>query len=147
MNQSEFEHNMRGAKQNATLSDEPHAQDFWSGYQRGMRRHYHGEKFGTAEEHTLWMSATDNSDQSRRMRGLGYQSGYNGMPISEAIIKLGGGETEKIRPQNTLYAALKHLIASIKLMEQSKSAFQSATIALARAEAEKAREILEGILF
>jgi len=86
MNQSEFERNMRGAKQISTLSDEPNDQDFWSGYQRGMRRHYHGEKFGTEAEHALWMAAADQTrDEQRRHRGLGYRAGFDGMSISDAI--------------------------------------------------------------
>lgn len=44
--------------------------------------------------------------------------------------------------KNNIYTAIKHLNASIMLMEKSKSAYKSKTIALARAEAEKAREIL-----
>lgn len=86
MTQPEFERNARGAKQIAQLSDEPHDQDFWSGYQRGLRRHYHGEKFGTTEEHQLWMSAADQRhDEQRRHRGIGYRAGFDGISISDAI--------------------------------------------------------------
>ena len=53
---------------------------------------------------------------------------------------------EESSKQNTLYTALKHLSESIKLMEASKGAFLSGQIAQARAEAEKAKEILEGMI-
>lgn len=53
---------------------------------------------------------------------------------------------EELAGQSNTYEALKHLNEAIKLMEESKSAFQSATIANARAEAEKAREILQGMI-
>lgn len=48
--------------------------------------------------------------------------------------------------KNNIYNALKHISESIKLMEATKGAFKSEQIALARAEAEKAREILEGMI-
>ena len=78
MEQSEFDHNMSGAKEFATLAEESTELNFWIGYQRGMRRHYHGEKFGTDEEHTLWMSLAETL-------GTGYRAGYSGMSISDAI--------------------------------------------------------------
>lgn len=87
MNQSEFQRNMIGAKTIGELStDDPLSADFWNGYQRGMRRNFHGEKFGTAEEHKLWMSAADNRrDDQRRYRGIGYRAGFDGMSIADAI--------------------------------------------------------------
>jgi len=86
MKQSDFEHNMHGAKQISELSEEPHDHDYWCGYQRGLRRHHHGEKFGTAEEHALWMAAAGQTrDEQRRHRGLGYRAGFDGMSISDAI--------------------------------------------------------------
>jgi hypothetical protein len=85
LNETDFRHNIRGAEQFARFSGWTD-QEYWLGYQRGMRRHYHGEKSGTAEEHTLWMSLTDDRlDQVRRYRGLGYRAGFAGMSISDAI--------------------------------------------------------------
>jgi hypothetical protein len=72
------------------LSSEPDEQDFWSGYQRGLRRNHHGEKFGTAEEHKLWLSLADDVDPSRKMRGLGYRSGFDGQNIQQAMKILAG---------------------------------------------------------
>lgn len=86
MNQSEFQHNMAGAKSIFEYSSDSTDADFWSGYQRGMRRHYHGDKFGTEAEHNLWMSAAEQTrDEQRRHRGLGYRAGFDGMSISDAI--------------------------------------------------------------
>lgn len=54
--------------------------DFWTGYARGLRRLYHGEKFGTKEEHEVWFSITANErDLGRRARGAGYRSGLEGV--------------------------------------------------------------------
>jgi len=50
--------------------------DYWMGYQRGLRRRYHGENFGTLEEHIKWMSLSGDSDPSRAERGRGYRDGY-----------------------------------------------------------------------
>jgi len=43
-----------------------------------FKHEYHGEKFGTDEEHTLWMSLLDGDarDESRRQRGQGYRDGF-----------------------------------------------------------------------
>lgn len=50
--------------------------DYWEGYQRGLRRAYYGEVFGTEEEHNLWLSlADDEVDETRRERGRGYRDG------------------------------------------------------------------------
>ena len=49
---------------------------YWEGYERALRRQYHGDKFGTAQEHARWLSlADDGSDLSRRERGQGYRDG------------------------------------------------------------------------
>lgn len=80
-------------------------------------------------------------------------------PMSAALAELwavafwgtGEGKLEdylagKINQAMRLEEAATHLETAIEKMEQSKSAFQSGTIACARAEAEKAKEILEGLL-
>lgn len=86
MTESEFQHNMAGGKTLAELSGYPDS-EYWAGYQRGLRRNYHGETFGTASEHTMWLSLADNhmDDDTRRFRGIGYRAGFDGLPISEAI--------------------------------------------------------------
>ena len=50
--------------------------DYWHGYQRGLRRGYHGELFGTDREHELWMRLADEgTDKAERERGRGYRDG------------------------------------------------------------------------
>ena len=73
-----FEHEMNRAKTFQKL--EPDRADYWVGYMRGLRRAYHGENFGTPEEHASWMGAKDNygDDPVRRARGEGYRDGLKG---------------------------------------------------------------------
>lgn len=52
--------------------------DYWTGYQRGLRRHYHGERFGTDEEHAQWMAMADAPDRTQADRGRGYRDGFAG---------------------------------------------------------------------
>lgn len=46
------------------------------GYCRGLRRHYHGEQFGTESEHQQWLSLGGN----RQEMGGGYRDGFAGLP-------------------------------------------------------------------
>lgn len=82
MTEQEFQANMTAAKTFSELGDE---QEFWAGYMRGLRRNYHGENFGTDEEHALWMAAANSTDKTRKMRGLGYQAGFEGQRIQQAL--------------------------------------------------------------
>ena len=50
--------------------------DYWMGYQRGLRRRFHGENFGTDEEHEMWMQLYEDSDDVRANRGRGYRDGF-----------------------------------------------------------------------
>lgn len=85
MTKNEFEHNMMGADSLCKLSQYP-AGYFWEGYQRGLRRNYHGERFGTAQEHATWTGLkNETEDDSRRYRGIGYETGFQGKSITEAI--------------------------------------------------------------
>ena len=54
----------------------PHKNDYERGYARGLRRHYHGENFGTPSEHDKWM----NIDGHRKALGDGYRAGFEGLP-------------------------------------------------------------------
>lgn len=90
MTEQEFKTNASGAETFHKLADLPEV-DFWGGYLRGIRRHYYGEKFGTADEHATWiklMSAHGTHDQQCRYRGLGYQCGFAGTDVSDAIEQL-----------------------------------------------------------
>ena len=74
MNQQEFEAEMEKAKGLKSIEDE--RQDFWMGYARGLRRGYHGGKFGTDEEHEKWWGLAGDDDVSRQQRGEGYRAGF-----------------------------------------------------------------------
>ena len=50
--------------------------DYWHGYQRGLRRGFLGDLFGTDDEHKVWMSlAEGGTDTAGRERGRGYRDG------------------------------------------------------------------------
>ena len=72
MDESKFKSEMAKAK---TFHDLGENTDYWRGYMRGLRRRYHGENFGTNEEHQLWLTA--NGDETRRQRSQGYRDGFN----------------------------------------------------------------------
>lgn len=85
MTEQEFQRNVTGAESFRSLSGLPDVY-YWEGYTRGIRRHYHGEQFGSSDEHSPWLSlATETGDDQRRFRGIGYLAGVDGLPISEAI--------------------------------------------------------------
>ena len=71
MDKQSFEHEMGRAQAMRTAGDRP---EYWAGYMRGLRRKYHGEDFGTDEEHRLWLTA--DGDTLRRERSAGYRAGY-----------------------------------------------------------------------
>lgn len=52
--------------------------DYGAGYQRGLRRHYHGERFGTDAEHEAFLSM--GQDGYRTETGDGYRDGAAGRP-------------------------------------------------------------------
>jgi hypothetical protein len=79
MTEKEFQMNMRAAKIFQGLDNS----DFWAGYQCGLRRNYHGEKFGTSDEHQNWMNLVD--DETRQDLGKGYRAGFEGQNIQQAM--------------------------------------------------------------
>ena len=76
MTREEFISEMTKAKTFQGLGDRS---DYWAGYQRGLRRQFHGESFGTAEEHKKWSLLWLADDPSRRELGLGYLAGLGFM--------------------------------------------------------------------
>ena len=46
--------------------------DYLRGYQRGLRRLYHGENFGTPGEHNQWLTLA----RYREEMGQGYRDGF-----------------------------------------------------------------------
>lgn len=51
--------------------------DYGAGYLRGLRRAYHGERFGTADEHALWSRMGLDGDHRVEL-GRGYRDGLSG---------------------------------------------------------------------
>jgi ribosome modulation factor len=51
--------------------------EYARGYRRGLRRKYHGDKFGTAEQHAMCLQIQSNDNQ-RKEHGRGYQDGFAG---------------------------------------------------------------------
>ena len=70
MNQNQFEQKMRKAQVLARLQDS----DYWAGYHRGLRRLFHGERFGTPAEHEKWLALSDD----RERLGQGFRDGFAG---------------------------------------------------------------------
>lgn len=86
MNQAEFFRNLSAAIGLKILTRNP---SFYDGYIRGLRRCYHGENFGTEEEHREWMSLADETgDEKSKISGLGYRQGLSGEPIFDIIKKI-----------------------------------------------------------
>lgn len=78
LSEADFQRGMSRAKTFQAL--ETDRAEYWIGYARGLRRAYHGEAFGTEQEHAQWMEAADSEDVLRRQRGQGYRDGLKGSP-------------------------------------------------------------------
>lgn len=74
MTEKTFKSEMNRAKLYHDISS---AKDYWNGYQRGLRRLYHGERFGTQAEHELWMNMIHDRDCTRHEKGKGYLAAMN----------------------------------------------------------------------
>ncbi len=55
------------------------ASEYGEGYRLGLRRHYHGEKFGTSAQHEQRMGFGLEGDPREEM-GRGYRDGFAGNP-------------------------------------------------------------------
>lgn len=73
MNEQKFKSEMRRAR--VMQENDSDRSEYWAGYQRGLRRSYHGENFGTDEEHEKWLSLINGLDDGRKQRGQGYRDG------------------------------------------------------------------------
>lgn len=73
MTEHEFQKRMSLAQTFRSLG---HSSDYYAGYMRGLRRHYHGEKFGTENEHAMWLALDE--DETRADIGRGYRDGFDG---------------------------------------------------------------------
>jgi hypothetical protein len=85
MTEKQFQHLMGAAETFRKLADDPLVADYWMGYMRGLRRKYHGKKFGTDEEHKAWGMAVTSDDESTQRRGMGYLAGCAGLSVETAM--------------------------------------------------------------
>ena len=53
--------------------------DYWTGYRNGLQRRFHGDAFGTQQEHELMMSVTADGDGGQDEQCRGYRDGYLGV--------------------------------------------------------------------
>lgn len=73
MDKKQFQLLMGMAKSMHTIDAD--RSDFWRGFQRGLRRLYHGEKFGTVEEHEKFYNS--RAGEYRRALQTGYRVGFH----------------------------------------------------------------------
>lgn len=57
------------------VESDPVKAEWWRGYLRGLRRSHHGDRFGSAAEHALWLAAAESDDPLRASLGCGYAAG------------------------------------------------------------------------
>ena len=110
MTEQKFRSEMRRAQTMQRREDsEPMEAEYWAGYQRGLRRAFHGEKFGTAEENALWPSLSDRRDERSKQRGRGYRDGIAFAEISGQIgrPRVGDECLEKITVPTELREAME----------------------------------------
>ena len=82
MDKPTFGREMARAKTMQEIGDN---QDYWAGYQRGLRRAHHGESFGTDDEHQQWLALLNEDDPQRQARGCGYRDGLIGSSNCEEV--------------------------------------------------------------
>jgi len=66
---------MRRADTLRRIESDPLRSEWWGGYIRGLRRAHYGERYGTSEDHALWLSLVGSPDAARDARGRGYEAG------------------------------------------------------------------------
>jgi len=81
MDETRFLALLKKARNFSHLGERP---DYWHGYQRGLRRGFQGELFGTRDDHELWMRlADDGVDNAARERGRGYRDGLSAVAAAD----------------------------------------------------------------
>lgn len=73
MVESDFQSRLRRAQLVLSITDDQSRKEYLTGYMRGLRRAYHGEAFGTEDEHCRWLNLGD--DPGREDLGRGYRDG------------------------------------------------------------------------
>ena len=75
MTDQQFQSELNRAKTLQGTVTDPIEADYWAGYQRGLRRAFLGERFGTARQHKEWLSLANDDSHSNAARGRGYCDG------------------------------------------------------------------------
>lgn len=75
MNENRFRSEMRRAETMRKLAESPSSSDYWRGYIYGLRRLYHGERFGTLKEHEQRLNFLNSDYEDRKNFGAGYRDG------------------------------------------------------------------------
>jgi len=93
MNKTQFQSWLRRATtfRELTTNHEFEKSAYWAAYMRGLNRHYHGDRFGTDDEHELWSNIpADAPDLTRRARGEGYRAGFAGKDPVKLFLTING---------------------------------------------------------
>jgi len=88
LNQEQFNSQMLYAQTQRDLGIDN--KEYWTGYMRGLRRGFHGDNFGTPQEHQTYWEAFNSADPDRKQLGTGYRDGIRfnkkrGRPESGSI--------------------------------------------------------------
>ncbi len=102
MDENAFLALMRKARAHSYLGG---SADYWHGYQRGLRRGFQSELFGTDAEHRLWLGLADvGADKASQERGRGYRDGLKacgasdvGSPLAESTVTRSGDPDGQVR--------------------------------------------------
>lgn len=72
MEYKEYKSLMSNARLMADVESE--CGEYWTGYKRGLRRRFYGDRFGTRDEHEQWMNCA-RGDYRNQLQA-GYRKGY-----------------------------------------------------------------------
>jgi hypothetical protein len=95
--------------------------EYLTGYIRGLRRAYHGEIFGTAEDHERWMGFLASDYPDHVQRGQGYRDGLAYAEVSSVMGRPPIGKDTVCLDKITVPEELKAAIEA-KAAEQGISA-------------------------
>ncbi|QIR16624.1 hypothetical protein [Shewanella aestuarii] len=82
------------------LTAEKMSCDYSRGYKHGLRRCYHGESFGTEQEHDQYMQM-GITDEYRKEIGDGYRDGFAGKAPKNRHGNIGNTNAQKELPADT----------------------------------------------
>ncbi len=85
MTETEFQRSLKAAESIRRLCEGLEA-CFWDGYMKGLRHNYHGPIAGKDDDHAIWLSLkTEPEYDSCKLLGIGYEMGWGGKPVQEAV--------------------------------------------------------------